>query len=111
MEFQNLIKLTDNNFDDFIQQSDRPIIVNFYDEWSAVCRYASVAAQQISKKYEGHLFVCYVDIDESPLTTIKYGIRIQPTIIFFKNGARAGFLVGAVTEMLMEERFNLEIKN
>lgn len=90
------LELTDQNFDEIVLQSDKPVIVDFWAEWCGPCRMVGPIVEEIGKDYEGKAVVGKLDVDSNPAITQKFGIRNIPTVLFFKNGQIADKQVGAV---------------
>jgi thioredoxin 1 len=90
------LELTDQNFDEIVLQSDKPVIVDFWAEWCGPCRMVGPIVEEIGKDYEGKAVVGKLDVDSNPAITQKFGIRNIPTVLFFKNGEIADKQVGAV---------------
>ena len=90
------LELTDQNFDEVVLQSDKPVIVDFWAEWCGPCRMVGPIVEEIGMDYEGKAIVGKLDVDSNPAVTQKFGIRNIPTVLFFKNGEIADKQVGAV---------------
>jgi thioredoxin 1 len=90
------IELTDQNFDEVVLQSDKPVIVDFWAEWCGPCRMVGPIVEEIGNDYAEKALVGKLDVDSNPNITRQYGIRNIPTVLFFKNGAVADKQVGAV---------------
>jgi len=52
--------------------------------------------EDISREFDGKAVVAKCDVDNNPGIVSKYGIRIIPTVLFFKNGQVADKQIGAV---------------
>ncbi len=90
------IELTDQNFDEVVLHSDKPVIVDFWAEWCGPCRMVGPIVEEIGNDYADTAVVGKLDVDSNPNVTRKYGIRNIPTVLFFKNGEVADKQVGAV---------------
>ena len=90
------LELTDQNFDEIVLQSDKPVIVDFWAEWCGPCRMVGPIVEEIGKDYNEKAVVGKLDVDSNPVVTQKFGIRNIPTVLFFKNGEIADKQVGAV---------------
>ncbi|MCK5464357.1 MAG: thioredoxin [Bacteroidales bacterium] len=90
------LELTDQNFDEVVLHSDKPVIVDFWAEWCGPCRMVGPIVEEIGNDYTEKAVVGKLDVDSNPNVTKKYGIRNIPTVLFFKNGEVADKQVGAV---------------
>jgi thioredoxin 1 len=90
------IEVNDNNFDDLVLKSDKPVVVDFWAEWCGPCRMVGPIMEEISHEYEGRALVAKCDVDSCPGVSAKYSIRNIPTVLFFKDGKIADKQVGAV---------------
>lgn len=90
------LEITDQNFDEIVLQSDKPVIVDFWAEWCGPCRMVGPIVEEIGNDYADRAVVGKLDIDSNPGVTAKFGIRNIPTVLFFKNGEIADKQVGAV---------------
>ena len=90
------IAVNDNNFDEVVLKSDKPVLVDFWAEWCGPCRMIAPIIEEISNEYSERALVVKCDVDNSPGVAAKFGIRNIPTILFFKDGKVADKQVGAV---------------
>ena len=90
------LEINDQNFDEIVLKSDKTVIVDFWAEWCGPCKMISPIVQEIGEDYKDQVIVGKLNVDENPNTTMRFGIRNIPTILFFKNGEIADKQVGAV---------------
>ncbi len=81
-----VIKLTEENFDEVVMNSDLPVLVDFWAEWCGPCRMINPLIEELASSYEGRLVVGKVNVDEQVGLVSKYGVRTVPTVYFVKDG-------------------------
>jgi len=84
------------SFEDLINQSDKPVLADFWTDWCGPCHIVAPVIEQIAKAYSGRLTVIKVNIDEKPQIAQMYGIRSIPTVMLFWNGQPIMRVVGAL---------------
>lgn len=77
-----------------IENSEIPVLVDFFASWCGPCKMLSPIIKNISEKYAGKLRVIKVDIDKHADFANEYEIRSIPTLLFFKEGKLVGTEVG-----------------
>ena len=95
---ENVITLTDANFESEVVGSGIPVLVDFWAEWCGPCRMMTPVIEKLAETYKGRLKVGKLNVDDNRMTAGRYGIRSIPTIIFFRNGEVSEQIVGAVGE-------------
>ena len=80
-------------------KSEVPVLVDFSATWCQPCRAIAPLVDQLAGEYDGKVKVANVDIDESPTTAEKFGIRGVPTLIMVRGGQVVGQQVGAVPKV------------
>jgi thioredoxin 1 len=100
------LEVNDNNFDEVVLKSDKPVVVDFWAEWCGPCRMIAPAIEEMAKDFEGRAVVVKCDVDSSPGVAAKFGIRNIPTVLFFKDGQIADKQVGAVPKVNFVNKLN-----
>ena len=88
------MKITSENFEKEVLNSEVPVLVDFFAFWCGPCKMMSPVVEELAKEMEGKAKVYKVDTDEEQNLAIKYGIMSIPTFIVFKNGEPVGKAIG-----------------
>jgi thioredoxin 1 len=103
MSEENIVHVTDNDFDAEVLQSSVPVLVDLWAPWCAPCRAIAPDVEALAESYAGKLKVCKLNVDESPQTPTKYSVRGIPTLFIFKDGQVVDQVVGRVPKTKLEE--------
>jgi len=91
-------EVTDDTFEQQVLKSDVPVLVDFWAEWCQPCRQLTPTVEAVAQKYDGKSKFYKLNVDDSPLTGQRYGIKGIPTLILFKNGSEAERVVGTTSK-------------
>jgi len=98
MAGQNVVELTDQNFEQEVLNSDIPVLVDFWAEWCMPCRMLAPTIDKLATDYAGKVKVGKVDTDANRDTAMKFAISNIPTVILFNGGQMAQRFVGLKQE-------------
>ena len=88
------LKVSGEDFDRTVLGSGAPVLVDFYADWCAPCKYVAPLMDELAQTHEGTLLVAKIDTDQAPDLSQKLAIRGIPTVILFKDGEEVGRSVG-----------------
>jgi len=97
-------EVNDNNFDEVVIRSEKPVIVDFWAEWCGPCRMIAPFIEQIGEEYKEKAIVVKCDVDSSPEVARRFSIRNIPTVLYFKGGQVVDKLVGAAAKSAFEAK-------
>ena len=90
------VAVTDQTFETDVLKAKGPVLVDFWAEWCGPCKQIGPALEQIAGELAGELTVAKINIDDSPTTPARYGVRGIPTMMLFRDGQMASMKVGAM---------------
>ena len=100
------VKVTDESFEKDVLQAAGPVLVDFWAEWCGPCKQIAPALEQIAEELGGNVTIAKLNIEESPTTPSRYGVRGIPTMMLFKGGQMASMKVGAMPKQKILDWLN-----
>jgi thioredoxin 1 len=110
MASENLVVLTDANFQDEVLQSSIPVLVDFWAEWCGPCRAVAPFIEELAGDFAGKAKVGKVDTDSNRDTALKFGISAIPTVMIFKDGQVVKRFVGVQSKREYAAALNAAMK-
>lgn len=106
MAIETIVEVTDGNFDQMVLKSEQPVMVDFWATWCGPCKALAPIVDEVASAYNGRVKVGKMDVDNSPVTPQRYGVRGIPTLLIFKNGQVQEQIVGYVPRETIEKALN-----
>ena len=97
------LHLTGSAFDDVVKAGG-PVLVDFWAPWCGPCKALAPVLDEIAKELAGQATVGKVNVEADPDLADRFGVKALPSLLFFKNGALAQTLVGAVPKKVIVGR-------
>jgi len=97
------VKVSDESFEKDVLQSDLPVLVDFWAEWCGPCKQIAPALEQIAEELADHVTIAKLNIEDSPTTPSRYGVRGIPTMMLFRGGQMTSMKVGAMPKQKIVE--------
>ena len=99
----------DASFTEIVEQAEGLVLVDFAAAWCAPCRIMTPVLEQVAADYGSRMKVVSLDVDTSPVTAARFGVRSLPTLVFFRDGVEADRSVGAVPKAALQMRLDAHL--
>lgn len=96
-------EIKQENFDSFIAQADKPVLVDFWATWCVPCRMLAPVVEEVANEKQDKLIVGKVDVDTCPDLAQKFGVMSIPTLILFKDGQPVDKRIGYMPKNELEQ--------
>jgi thioredoxin 1 len=103
------LEITDDNFNEVVLKSDKPVLVDFWAEWCGPCRMVGPVVEELSKEYAGKAVIGKLNVDFNPRVATDYGIMSIPALLFFKGGKLVDKQVGAVPKHVLSNKLEAQL--
>ena len=98
-----VVTLTDKNFEEEVNSSAVPVLVDYWAEWCGPCKMISPLVEEMAEEYSNRLKVGKLDVDENQSSASKQNVMSIPTLLIFKEGEVVAQQIGAVNKTQITE--------
>ncbi|HEV8253409.1 MAG TPA: thioredoxin [Vicinamibacteria bacterium] len=89
---------TDQNWQQDVLGSTRPVLVDFWAEWCVPCKTLAVAVEAVASHFNGRLRVGKMNVEQNNDVPFRYNITTLPTLLVIKNGQVSEQRVGLISK-------------
>ena len=75
------IKITSDNFDNEVAQSEIPVVLDFWAPWCGPCQVIGPVLKELASDWSGQVKVAKLNVDEEPELAGAFRVRGIPTIL------------------------------
>ena len=88
------LKITSENFEREVLQSDKPVLIDFWASWCGPCRMLSPTISEIAEEYKDKVKVGKVNVDEEGELAAMFRVSSIPLLVVMKDGKVVNSAVG-----------------
>ena len=88
-----ILQVEAHNFKEIINSS-RPVMIDVYTDWCGPCKHLAVIMKELVQEYGDVYQFAKLNAEKEKALAKSLGIRVYPTILFFKDGVEVGRLKG-----------------
>jgi thioredoxin 1 len=87
--------LTSSTFDETVNGSSSPVLVDFWAEWCGPCKQIAPVLEEIAGEYPDAITITKLNVDEHPDIAMRYSVMSIPTLLVIDGGDVKKKIVGA----------------
>ena len=90
-----MLDVTDDTFDADVLGAGQPVVVDFWAPWCGPCHALAPVLERLENQAGGRVGFAKLNVDQNPLSAVRYEVLALPTAILFANGEAQETVVGA----------------
>ena len=95
------IKLSKDNFNEVVANSDKPVLIDFWAAWCGPCKRIGPELEALAAERDD-IKICKINVDEQGELAITHGVMSIPMLIVYKDGEIANRAVGLMPKEEIE---------
>ncbi len=104
---ENVTNLTEATFDEVVNGSTGPVVVDFWADWCGPCKMIAPILDEIASEQGDAVKITKLNVDENPSLAQRFGVMSIPTMLVFRDGEVDKRIVGAKGKAQLIEEFGL----
>ncbi|HIK42102.1 thioredoxin [Thermoleptolyngbya sp. M55_K2018_002] len=103
------VKKAFGSFQEMIDQSEKPVLVDFYATWCGPCQMMGKILEDVNAQMKSKLRVVKINTEAYPDLASKYQVYALPTLVLFKQGQPVDRIEGVLSAPQLMQRLAAKI--
>ncbi len=96
------IELNEQNFSNFVSNSDLPILIDLWAEWCGPCKMMAPHFAEVAKQ-NPHVVFAKIDTEANPRLSSAFNVRSIPTLVLMNKTTEVARISGALRATQLQE--------
>ena len=102
--------ITPDNFEDVVNNSDLPVLVDFWAPWCGPCQMMGPVFEELSGEYEGKVVFAKLNTEDHPELAGQFGIQGIPSLLVMNEGKEVDRIVGFAPKDVLKQKLDASLE-
>lgn len=98
-----IVTLTQENFEETVNRSELPVLVDFWAPWCSYCRRLEPTLAALADERDGQIVIAKLNIDDEPELTDRFEVDTIPTLLMFNRGKYSEAIVAPSSKSIVDD--------